>query len=431
MTATANSVGESYWFRQPSALFRAPSVPQGAACDEPPTAASRLRNAFVPDGTLGWTSAPNVNRLTRIALIVAVLLSIILRSWWPIAIGAGGASLVLLIAYGLQVQQDRERRRQRAMAAERGDSEPLLSLNTDSVGDEAFPVHDVLSEHSVDANGETGAASVFFPPEFPPSADERHQRAADSLRTNGAADENGAWATSSYVPNEFNPRTNAAECDQYPQCGPGGPQACASACSDPRADIPNPSRHNRYEKVDARYNLSAMQPQPVTVVDNGALLADRDSASHNHPLAKSGAPSATFGIDPRSASVAQLTGNYQRPQSLSATYMAPLRSSNSQEMAPLRSSNSPKMAPLRNSAEMATQRSSEAAGPTMEQTRTQTDRMLQKMYMDKNEYFWDEMVAQRAPDWRQNPNDPRNRLALQQKEIERQSYRGLQWSQGA
>lgn len=129
----------------------------------------------------------------------------------------------------------------------------------------------------------------------------------------------------------------------------------------------------------------------------------------DHPLRaekSSGAPAcAAFGVDPRSAPFGALTGTYRRPQSLSTTYMAPLRSSDSV--------------------------ADTGGGPTQEQPRTHTDKMLQRMYMDKNEFFWDEMVAQRAPTWRQNPNDPRNRLAMQQKEIERQSYRGLQWSQGA
>lgn len=394
------SAAEPYWFNKPSVLFSAPAaqsqmLENGTRDCAPPTFGQQLQNAFVPDLSLGLSNASNINRITRIVFVVAILLALILRSWWPVAIGAGGAAIALLVAYGMQVHYDRERRKN-------AQKEPLMESGTS----------DALSmQSSFESNDQT--ASVFVEPEFPDAQFDLQQ-----------------WGTNSYVPNEHNNRTNLVvwnSDDDNDDCGPGGPMPSSDIFNDPRAAIPNPSAHNRYEQVDARYRMNESEPIPVQVqglgsTGNGKLRKEKRNKS------------ASFGIDARSANPTQLTSSYQKPQSLSMTYMQNIGRSNARSNAQSNAqSNTNDLEEPVESVRMAEIMENDCTFPSPQyvQPATHTDKMLQQMYTDTNATFWNEMIAKRAPDWRANPNDPRNRLALQNKEIERQAFRGLQWSQGA
>lgn len=476
---------EPYWFHRPSMLFCAPCPVDRSGGGEQRSAVQCLGDTFWPDWSRGWRHPSTVNRLTRLAFVLAVILALVFRSWWPVAIAAGAALLTLLVAYGLQVQERRRLRERAAREATFVGVNRRFDSNAEPM-DATLHAHDALSNslysdgrHSMASLPESElaspAASQFMTPAFPATA------AVDSAvrsDASGAESQQCDWGTSSYVPNEFNRRHNpvvdrhsptppqhsidALGCDTYPQCGPGGPRACASAdAGDPRATIPNPSRHNSYDRVDARYERYEMKPQPVAAVDGKALLEAEQlqqqlqrqrplqpechnpalESVHRHPLASSSslsrtpspqapashslnasAPATVFGVDPSGVVMPyQLPASYQRPQSANLTPETRLSASVPNAGANDESKSNETSIPFRGM----------SASDLPPQPRSQTEEMLHRMYQDVDMYAWDETVAKRAPRWQQNPSDPRTRRKMEQDAIELQSWRGMRWDQSA
>lgn len=461
--AANNSGNEAYWFRQPLALLHvAPpdAALNGVAPCGDTSALGFLKRAFLPTKTQSALSPTNVNRITRVAIIVIVLLAIILRSWWPVAIGAGLMLLALVVAYGLQVSEQRRARERRARSYAGGVNDSLSSsLSSQSPRNSARSFGD--EQGSI-------AASVIAPSAFLGDAD--YDKAANQSRLWGstaslASDNGGGGAPSWFADPNYDSANAAVGCDGYPQCGPGGPTACASAAQgDPRASIPNPSRHNTYEQVDARYRLYATKPQPVTTEDQQHVLAaqrelqqqldaQREVAANADALQASwqssepspssssgelpsGAPA--LGIDPHAASSAQLPRMYQQPtqlQTLPPSLQSAASSASSNYMT-ARSDLLPDQEAMQASELVPSPIKSSAVDadvlpPDATQPLTQTESMLERMYRDVDEYSWNETVAKRAPRWQQNPSDPRTRRKMEQDAVEMQSWRGFHWNQSS
>lgn len=425
---TGRATGEKYWFESPAALF---SSSPSSSCQNNgsggQSGSEKFRDTFWPDTAQAATSPANVNRITRIALVVAVLLSLIFWSWWPIGVATGIVLLVMLIGYGMQVHAEREERKKACASGSASsvlsDTTPLLYVNSSSGSDSDEYMRVPISD-----------ASLFVTPNFRPTATTFGNSSLDNSLFSSTNNCNLPMSASLIEQQREKEAASkrAFGCDGYPACGPGGATArgrggCNQLCDDtfplasfdPRKDIPNPSRHNTYEQVDARYRIYETKAQPVMSADTSSLLdAQMDSARMGLGEADAVAREmeraeeesrrivpkekiATFGMDPRLAT----EKDCQLDQKVSGRPCL---------------SKGRKLEPV-------TQEMCDGN----EQPRNQTEKMLQQMYLSTGESFWDQQVAGRKIDWRSNPNDPRNRIALQNSELQRQSFRGLHWNMGA
>lgn len=188
---------------------------------------------------------------------------------------------------------------------------------------------------------------------------------------------------------------------------------------DPTATIPNPSRHNNWLQVDARYR--AEDPLPYKHVRAQAVGYSDDVPSEqlrgslmNRMLKETdgkgpngaGNPSTTLiGIDPESASLSQVSSLYRR-SSLHDNVDSIYAGANSCR---------PQQQPVK--------------GPC-NVVHDPTERMINDMYEDSTDRVWkQEFLDRRPPPWI-NPNDSQSRRAEEQAAIDRQSWRGFSMHQG-
>ncbi len=267
------SADERYWFQNPSVLFQVPpdsvrcareKLENGGAASPPRTVAQKFGDAFLPSTQQTLASPSNVNRITRIVWLVAIILSLVLWSWLPVGIAAGLTLLALLIGTGLSIYEERERRAQasachqpvaenpkESSSAADGKSAKLSSapgvrfsqnpaVHLDAGNDASVLLSESRFENLGRAPTPMTNASIFMPPNFPP--------------TIGDENGNSSFLASSYVPNEHNRSYNPVvrEREETPR----------------DTTLPNPVRHNSYENVDARYRRYEMQPHRVETEDN-------------------------------------------------------------------------------------------------------------------------------------------------------------------
>lgn len=362
---------EAYWFQKPSVFFIVtPDAAKQYTAGQVPSCWLKLRDAFLPSTKQSITAPANVNRITRIIWLVAIILSLCLWSWLPVGIVACITLLALIIGMGLTIYEERDKRAQACTQAQSlsENIDPSANKENEQVAEKEAVTIEIreppeqsalLTKSQFEDEGKffplrsrtplSPNASIFIPPTIPPTLENMS---------------NSNWLSSSYVPNNYNKTCNFPVQQQQQQ--PSLSSAIERNNVDPT--LPNPVRHNSYENVDARYRRYETQPHRVVTAQSASALATSNDL---------------VDADGASASL-EISGceNY------------------------------------------------DCVRPRVQQQFTPAEDIVNKMYCDKNSYAWNETVRDRALDWRSNPNDPRNR----QRELEfaqkQQSIRSLQWNKG-
>lgn len=375
--ATEAAATQPFFFVQPSALW---------------SGVHSIRDFLPQPPTRGAAAAPYVNSATRFLLVVALVLAIVLRSLWPIAIGAGVLLLAMLLAAGYAAIR-------RATAPR-----PLQSAFVDMAGDvlEERVADEALVERQLQADtlvdGDPAAAcDVAARDEFARLMNERYAETAVRAR------EQTALAQPMYE------ALNALE--PY----------------DPAATIPNPSRHNNWYEVDARYRPASpwtfahKRVQAVGYADD--VPADQVGPTkvpvESHTAADLPAPSESagratniLGLNPDQARTEHMPHMYREGSSLNAAGC--VDDIYAQRRAAAR-------------AQPATTPANDAVTTPMQDP---TERMIESMYKDVDETFWQTMIADRAPPPFINPNDSQARRREEAAALERQSWRAFSMHQG-
>jgi hypothetical protein len=321
---------QPYWFKQPVALF----APGGS-----------WQNYF-PSFRAPLLGPRNVNAITRITLLIIIIVAIAMRSWWPVAIGAGVLLLIVLLAYGWDVYQRKK---------------IAQSLETRAL---------------VNQVGDDGSSA---------------QRVATDVLTDY---DDGSDDDSCYKDDEQYFYQQSAQTSTRQVFTPSPSPLFVESSNNGDSDI-------------ARMGnlLDGFEPPPNS--SNNSF-----GQGNNHQM--SARPPITFGVDPRTVQATM------QSEDMPAIYRRSTVRSNVDAIDAIYGDGT-KPASRTKDAQMKQQR---------QQPQTHTEKMLENMYKDVDEYAWDEMVAKRAPRWQQDPNDPRTRRKAEQEELQRGSWRGFNWSNG-
>lgn len=463
---------EPYFFQRPSVLW---------------TGVSGVSD-FVPPLQRGATPTC-INRITRLALIVAVVLAIVFRSWWPIVVGGGLLLLSLVIASGLEAAT-RQRHNQGHQDEDDDISSGSNSGGGDDGGDGGGGSRADTSAHS--APSSFPEASIFLEPDF--GFDGGQQSFASDDMTVSAPTPTSALSSQKQSPNTLNSHdfsavlsehrvdentdpilpasaspspvgsagsdvsstlsTSASAAGQNGGEGvtcPLGPFAQAmeqrynelveqeaKQCDeqecrlraleqidpyDPAATIPNPSRHNNWLDVDARYKKEPpyrhVRAQAVGYGDDAPAsevgkeqqeyLRKKEQACRDaNPNV--GRVSTMIGINPETASLDHMPSSYRRSSlhnDIDSIY-----------------------ARAQSKGTAVTSATGPCGAPGARPIYDPTERMLHEMYQDVGDTFWKTAFADRAPPSWINPNHPDTRRREEQAAIERQSWRGFSMRQG-
>lgn len=334
LSAKAAVVAEKtqpYWFKQPVALF----APGGS-----------WKNYF-PSFRAPLLGPRNVNAITRITLLIIIIVAIAMRSWWPVAIGAGVLLLIVLLAYGWDVYQ-RKRLGQ--------------ALATDVV------VQAATTSSSTDASTNSQTAVL---------ADDDDDDASLNIGNANTADDEHSVFDYSLAPSPLFVDENGFAVDE------------------------------RDEIAGMRNLLENFEP-PETASFSSAT---GQGELKQHSRSFDSKPPITFGVDPKTVQATMLS------EDMPARYR---KSAFRRDTDAIDAIYGPSGKADNNNGDKRKQ----------QHPLTQTEQMIEKMHKDVDEYFWDEMVAKRAPRWQQDPNDPRTRRKAEQDELERGSWRGFHWSNG-
>lgn len=373
---TEAAAAQPYFFVQPSALW---------------SGVRSIRDFLPQPPVRGAEAAPYVNSATRFLLVVALVLAIILRSLWPIAIGAGVLLLAMLLAAGYAAI--------RRATAPRPPQLSFVDMAGDvqeRVADEALVERQLQDDTLVDGDRDA-ACDVAARDEFARLMSERYADTAVRAR------EQAALAQPMYE------ALNALE--PY----------------DPAATIPNPSRHNNWYEVDARYRPASPwtfahkrvqavgYPDDVPADQVGPAKAPAEShtaADLPAPFESAGRATNILGINPDQARPEHMPHMYREGSSLKAAGC--VDDIYAQRRAAAR-------------AQQGTAPANESVTTPMQDP---TERMIESMYKDVDETFWQTMIADRAPPPFINPNDSQARRREEAAALERQSWRAFSMHQG-
>lgn len=328
-----------------------------------------------------------VNRATRFLLIVAIVLAIVLRSLWPIAIGAAVLLLGMLIAAGYQAVQNR--RNNASFVAIEGDvvrSKEQEELNDAEVADEAEFERQLQDDTTISATAPDAQCQIANRDEFARLMQERFAETAMQAR------EQAAEAVSTI--DELN------RLEPY----------------DPAATIPNPSRHNNWYEVDARYRPAS----PWTYAHKRVQAVGYDDDAPPEDVGPTVA-SATDALAPsesvgRAANLVGLNAEQADPEHMPNMYR---EDSGVKEAACVDDIYAHRRKPR-----------SDGGSEKMTPMQDPTERMIESMYQDIDETFWQTMIAERAPPAFINPNDSQARRREEAAATERQSWRGFSMHMG-
>lgn len=383
--ATDAAAAQPYFFVQPSALW---------------SGVKSIRDFLPQPPVRGAPAAPYVNSATRFLLVVAIVLAIVLRSVWPIAVGAGVLLLGMLIAAGYQAVQN-SRNNSAAFVAIEGDVVREEEAVTDAeVADEAEFERQLQDDTAISATAPDAQCQIANRDEFARLMQERYVETAAQAR------EQAAEAVS--IIDELN------RVEPY----------------DPAATIPNPSRHNNWYEVDARYRPAS----PFTYAHKRVQAVGYDDDA---PPADVGPPATTA-----TTTAAELTHS-----TVTASALAPSESAGRAEnlvglsAEEAQAENMPNMYREGSAVQAAAcvdgiyahrrkPRSDDSSEQHITPMQDPTERMIESMYKDIDETFWQTMIAERAPPSFINPNDSQARRREEAAAAERQSWRGFSMHMG-
>lgn len=426
---------------------------------------------FVPPLVGAESTAQCINRIARLSIIIAIVLSIILRSWWPIVTVGGLLLLATLIAYGVDTYNKQrakkgivaaaaaEEKGAAAAVAEEEASRNVENTRTSSSAAAPAPLPPPLqtvsatkavfvkTEGEGDAGAEEGGATEAQRKSSPTTLDSndfsqvlseyRVAAAPDQLDQAAEEREDGIAAeidTNPVLPrcavplcavdNRYNEivaeQTRLYDRDygaqnriaaQLEQCAP----------YDPTATIPQPSRRKVVFPVcqDAQRN-NALQFGDGSCA-RGESAADKEERAiatarlHGNPNV--GRVSTMIGINAEQATMEHLPNAYRKS---SMTTSIDNIYDSAQQQGPAGTS-------TKTAKEQQRQQQQQQQGRPMHDP---TERFLNDMWADSTEQIWKTQFLDRRPPPFLNPAHPSSRKLEEQAAVSRSQYRGFNMHYG-
>lgn len=418
-------------------------------------------NDFLP---VGNSTAQCINRLMRLAVVVAILVAIIFRSWWPIVTVGGLLLIAFLIGWGYQayLRSRRERAIVQQALAERVD-ERVSTANEESRQERVSRTENASIEmpqinsqllgdsrpsSSLYSTATTVDASEITDKRATKEKEENEEKADEKATVGEMADDHECVVVENDNPLcEFDRAVpllpDCAVDHRYEQIVDEqrrlyerefGARDCVVArleqCApyDPRATIPNPS---------CRSVVTPACQKPVNRLNNAASFSDGSCARNDMGCTTSAGGNSAADKEERAIAQARLQGNPSvgRVSSMIGLSATDANLSNLPNTY-RKSSLNTRIDNIYDDVQRQGPSGTRARTTQMETggqgrpVHDPTEKFLNSMWQDSTEQNWKTQFLDRRPAPWLNPADPTSRRLEEQAAASRSAYKSMNWNYG-